>query len=73
MKLTKQALMKIIQEELEQESKRSMSNPKFDLEDGIEKLVMSYLGREFDLDSKEQSLISEFVRAISELAPTREI
>jgi len=70
MKLSKETLMRIIQEELEQETKRSLSNPKFDLEDGIEKLVMNYLGRGFDLDSEEQNLISEFVKAISALTNT---
>ena len=70
MKLTKEALTKIIKEELQQEIEGKSSIPKFNLENKIEELVMTYLERGFDLDSPEQKLISQFVSDISALPKT---
>ena len=70
MKLSKEALTKIIKEELQQEIERSCPNQKFDFEDSIEELVKNYLGRDFSLTSPEQELISQFVSAISALRKT---
>jgi hypothetical protein len=70
MKLSKEALTKIIKEELQQEIERSSPNQKFDFEDSIEELVKNYLGRDFSLTSPEQELISQFVSAISALRKT---
>ena len=64
MKLTRETLTKIIEEEIQNEGTRP---PKWDLGDKIEQLVRVYLGQEFGLESEEQQLIDKFITDISKM------